>query len=154
MRAYFFLLSIGLFFSCNQNVVFEEYIDFKDNYWHTDSLVTFNNFLLDSSVNYQVVLSLRHSVDYEYQNIFLFSETDFLKDTIEVYLCDKKGKWFGRGLGDVREVKIDITKINDQTVKKSKKLIFEQSMRYGANEEIEKLKHIHSIGLTILKKHE
>ncbi len=154
MKRCAFLLGISLLFSCNKTVVFEEYIEFQDNYWHTDTTVTFNDFFLDSTENYQIILNLRHSVDYEYQNIFLFSETDFSKDTVEIYFCDKKGRWFGKGVGDIREVKIDITNINGQSIKKSKKLVFEQSMRYGAEERIEKLKHMHSIGLTIRKNYE
>ena len=38
---------------------------------------------LDTSINYKVFLNIRHSVEYKYQNIFLFSKTDYNKDTLD-----------------------------------------------------------------------
>ena len=49
------------------------------------------------------MLKVRETTDYEYQNLFLFSHTEETKDTIEIVLSDKKGKWKGKGVGDIRE---------------------------------------------------
>ena len=50
----------------------------------------------------------------KFQNIFLFSKTDYNKDTLEIYLCDNAGKWYGKGWGDVKEVTVEISNINDK----------------------------------------
>ena len=42
----------------------------------------------DTISNYNVILKIRHSVNYEYQNLFLFLENDALKDTFS-YITER-----------------------------------------------------------------
>ena len=99
-----------------------------------------------------MLLNIRHSVEYKYQNIFLFSKTDYNKDTLEIYLCDNTGKWYGKGWGDIKEVTVDISNINNKKIINSSNISFEQAMRYGDKVSINNLQHIYSLGV-IIKKH-
>ena len=98
------------FLSCQESRVINKYKNFEEQKWHTDSIVKFNYFIEDSLANYIITLNIRHSTDYEFQNLFLFIYDDLKKDTIEVFLADKRGKWIGKGMGDVREVEVTFNK--------------------------------------------
>ena len=147
-KAVFFMILV-VFISCDKNNVYQQFFDIHENTWHKDSLINFELTDLDTSVNYKVFLNIRHGVEYKYQNIFLFSKTNHNKDTLEIYLCDNVGKWYGKGWGDVKEVTVEISNINDKKITKSSSVCFEQAMRYGDKESIDNLQHIHSVGILI-----
>ena len=149
MKKAVFFITLFVFISCNKNNVYQQFFDIPENTWHKDSLINFELNDLDTSINYKVFLNIRHGVEYKYQNIFLFSKTDYNKDTLEIYLCDNGGKWYGKGWGDVKEVTVDISNVNDKIITKSSSISFEQAMRYGDKESIENLQHIYSLGISI-----
>jgi len=152
MRNLFLSAVLLTYISCDIKTAHEEYKTFPKTEWHTDSVVKFNYFIQDTISRYDVILQIRHSVNYEYQNLFLFLDNGSSKDTIELLLADKNGDWFGRGIGDVREIEI-----NYQTDKKYNKkgkynFTLEQAMRYGDEEKSIILKNIYSIGVCVIKK--
>ena len=151
MKNILFFIILFVFASCNKKNVYQKFFDVPENTWNTDSLINFELANLDTSINYKVFLNIRHGVEYKYQNIFLFSKTDYNKDTLEIYLCDNVGKWYGKGWGDVKEVTVDISSINKKKIITSKSLSFEQAMRYGDKVSIDNLQHIHSLGIIIQK---
>lgn len=146
------LIILLTFISCNKNNVYQQFFDIPENTWNTDSLINFELTDIDTSINYKVLLNIRHGVEYKYQNIFLFSKTDYNQDTLEVYMCDNSGKWFGKGWGDVKEISIDISNINDKKITKSTNVSFEQAMRYGDKEKLDNLQNIYSLGIIIQQK--
>ena len=148
------LIILFVFISCNKKNVYQSFIDIPENIWHTDSLINFKLTQLDTNHNYKVFLNIRHGVEYKYQNIFLFSKTDHNKDTLQIYLCDNVGKWYGRGWGDIKDVSIDISNINNKKIINSNSISFEQAMRYGDKEKVNNLHHIHSLGITIQQHNE
>lgn len=151
----FLLISLGLFFcSCNQDFVFDEYKDFTHQSWDSDDVLLFEYFVQDTTMLYTTLIKVRHTVDYEYQNLFLFVFDETEKDTIELFLSDKKGEWLGRGVGDIREVKMLISSKKAKKSKKRNLIRIEQAMRYGAEEKIKKLKNIDALGITILPDNE
>jgi len=154
MKRAVFLIILLTFISCNKNNVYQQFFDIPENTWNTDSLINFELTDIDTSINYKVLLNIRHGVEYKYQNIFLFSKTDYNQDTLEVYMCDNSGKWFGKGWGDVKEISIDISNINDKKITKSTNVSFEQAMRYGDKEKLDNLQNIYSLGIIIQQKDE
>ena len=123
---------LAILFSCNKKVVFEEYKMIQKQQWHTDSLVIFNYIIEDTIIPHKVVLKIRHGVEYEYQNLFLFIQSQEEKDTIEIIIADKRGKWIGTGVGDLREIEINLENKKIYPNKQKQKMIIEQAMRYGA----------------------
>ena len=149
MKRAVILIILFTFISCNKKNVYQKFFDVPENTWHADSLIKFKIKQLDPTFNYKVFLNIRHGIEYKYQNLFLFSKTDYSQDTLEVYLCDNSGKWFGKGWGDVKEIAVDISNINDKKITKSNNISFEQAMRYGDKERLDNLQHIYSLGITI-----
>ena len=147
-----FLFSL-IAISCNNNVVFEDYKTFENQIWNVDSSVVFGHSFSDTTCNYQFVIKVRHTTDYDFQNLFLFINTD-QTDTIELMLANKEGAWLGKGIGDVREVEFAYKK--HYKIFKKGEVIFEieQAMRYGELEKIEDLENIQAIGLSIQKENE
>ena len=139
--------------SCNNNIIFEDYSAFKNQTWNADSSVVFNYFIADTICKNKIVIKVRHTTDYEFQNLFLFVKAE-KTDTIEILLANKEGMWLGKGIGDVREVEFEYAS-NIVFDKKGNLIIeIEQAMRYGKLDKIQDLNHISAVGLCIQKQDE
>ena len=150
-----FLIIIAItFISCNKTTVFEEYKGFKNQQWNTDSLVKFKYLITDTITPHKLILKIRHSIDYEFQNLFLFIYSESSKDTIELLIADNRGKWLGNGIGDIREVEIIIENKKIYKHKEHQSLTIEQAMRYGSNPAIKNLKYIDAVGVTVIRENE
>ena len=151
IRNLFLIGIITVFISCNNTIVFEKYKSFENQQWSTDSLLNFNYMITDTISTYKLILNVRHSVEYEYQNLFLFVYSEFPTDTIELLLADKNGRWLGGGIGDIREIKTLLWEEKTYSKKENKIIKIEQAMRYGAEEKITNLKFIDAIGISLVK---
>ena len=150
MRILVLIGTIVMFISCDNSIVFEEYKSFENQKWNTDSIALFNYFITDTTSKNIIKIKLRHTVEYEFQNLFLFIKSEKM-DTIEIQLANKEGRWLGKGVGDIRMV--DFVYKNKKVFSKKGDLIIEieQAMRYGNFEKIQQLKHIKSIGFRVEK---
>ena len=153
MRTLVLIGTIVMFISCNNNIVFEDYSAFKNQTWNADSSVVFNYFIADTICENQIVIKVRHTTDYEFQNLFLFIKAE-KTDTLELLLANKEGKWLGKGVGDVREV--ELVYVKDKVFPKKGEFTFEieQAVRYGELEKIQHLNNIQAISLSIQKQDE
>jgi len=101
MMIFIFMLS-----ACDTNTVFEENLEIKNAEWNRSEKAYFEFEIEDSTAVYEIYLNFRHGGDYPYQNIYLFTETvspsgKLAKDTAQMLLANNKGKWFGKGIGDI-----------------------------------------------------
>jgi len=149
MYNYIILFFLVVLFSCKKPV-YQNYHSFPNSGWFTDSIVTFNYTITDTINTYSLSLKIRHTVDYEFQNLYLFLEQE-KKDTLEIILANKNGKWLGSGIGGVRELKYIFEKQRGFSKKADYQLTLEQAMRYGPTEKIESLEHILDVGLIVSK---
>ena len=106
---------------------------------------------VDSTTKHNLYLKVRHSIDFEYQNIFLFVSFKEKTDTVEVVLSEKSGKWLGKGFGDIKEVDYCFAENVTFNSKKASTITIEQAMRYGDEPEITSLKGIIALGINIEK---
>ena len=153
VNSWIFLFAV-LFISCNSNIVFEDYKSFENQSWNADSSVIFNYSVVDTTNRNQLIVKVRHTVDYDFQNLFLFIKSAEEKDTIEILLANKEGMWFGNGISDIREVEVVYKKDKLFGKKGDYTIEVEQAMRYGALEKIQNLKNISAIGIRIQKQDE
>ena len=146
-------LFLLIFTACNSDTVFEQHKSFENQSWNSDSAITFNYLVEDTTSQNQLIIKLRHTVEYEFQNLFLFIKAEKM-DTIEIQLANKEGRWFGKGVGDIRMVEFAYK--NKKVFSKKGYLIIEieQAMRYGDFEKIQQLKNIKSIGFRIEKQND
>ena len=104
MRKVVLLAVISLLLvSCQQGVVFTEFQAISGRGWVVDSVVTFVPVLDDSVARYDMQLIVRHTDRYAYQNLWLFVDVQkdsilLRRDTIESYLANERGEWYGSGM--------------------------------------------------------
>ncbi len=144
-----FVFSV-VFLSCDTNQVYENNIELHNYTWNKDSIMVFKVDIEDTISAHNIYVNVRNTSQYEMQNFFLFIKTTAptgiqLKDTFECYLADKRGRWTGKGWGDIYENQF-IYK-NNIRFPVSGSYTFEliQGMR------IENLEYISDIGLRIEK---
>ena len=145
--------TIVMFISCDSSIVFEEYKSFENQKWNTDSAAFFNYTITDTTSINTVKIKFRHTVEYEFQNLILFVETDVI-DTVELMLANKEGMWFGSGIGDVREFEFEYQNAKLFSKKGNYSFKIEQAMRYGMAEKIQVLNNVLAVGLSIEKQNE
>lgn len=146
----FLLLGSFFLFSCDSNRIFEKNHEIPGNNWAADQKIKFEVDITDTVSGNHVFINLRHAGNYSYSNLFLFINTTFpdgktTKDTAECILADDKGKWFGKGIGDMWEARI-LFKRNVRFSQSGTYVFeYEQAMR------IDKLPGIMDVGLRIEK---
>ena len=150
MRIIFVFLSLFLLVCCNTNTK-SSYNVFEEDSWHADSIITLSHSVVDTITKQNLYLKIRHTTDFEYQNIFLFVDFQEKRDTIEVTLSEKNGKWLGSGFGDIKEVEYCFAKETIFNSKKTSKVTVEQAMRFGEQPVITNLKGIIALGINIKK---
>lgn len=96
-----FLLLICLY-SCRTDIVYSHFHPIMDNQksavytgWHADSTMRFDYQIKDTTSAYTMIIYVRHTEHYPYQNMWLFVRDSSHCDTIEFYLADDRGQWLG-----------------------------------------------------------
>ena len=79
----------------------------------------------------------------------MFSNINNEKDTIEIFLSQKNGKWNGKGFGDIKEIDVLISKEVTFENFDEANYSFEQAMRYNDLEKIIELDGLFAIGLAM-----
>mgnify|MGYP002623831778 CR=1 FL=1 len=103
MKKLFFCLFIGLtFVACNDKTMFSEFYTMPLSGWDADSLITFNVEVQDTINAYDIIIDVRHTIAYPYQNMWLFVNND----SIDFYLANRRGQWLGNGSGELREMPV------------------------------------------------
>lgn len=82
---------------------YSEYHSLDDEGWRYGELLRYEFMPEDSIVTGDLALSLRHTNDYIYSNIFLevtiADSLSTVRDTLAITLADDFGRWNGRGIG-------------------------------------------------------
>ena len=86
-----------LFSSCRKGVVYSEFIAITSGEWDEKALPEFDFNITDNRAGYDILLYVRHTERYPYQNMWLFvrGNPQQYRDTIEFYLADDRGRWLG-----------------------------------------------------------
>lgn len=154
MKKILFIITTCILCSCSNNIIYSHFQSFPINGWDKDTAINFNFSIEDTIQPCDILLYVRHTQAYPYQNMWLFidkqminnSDTILLgKDTIEFYLADERGRWLGNGYGNIKEMPV----LYEQ------KTLFPNSGQYsitisqGMRENV--LKGVSDIGLKIEK---
>ena len=101
------LLFLTAITSCEEQPVYEEFVEVSQQGWYKDSVINFEVEISDTNAAYQVVWYLRNNDNYPYSNIYLFRKVSSQRgiefgDTAEFTLADPYGKWLGKGVGELK----------------------------------------------------
>lgn len=100
------LLAILLHTACDNQRVFEKNTELPDYIWDKNNVVKFSVDIQDTISSHNLYINVRNASHYQFNNLFLFVTTrapkgGVVKDTVELTLADAKGRWLGKGLGDI-----------------------------------------------------
>ena len=138
------------FAACKNNDVFFQYKAVNAKGWNKDSLYTFDIQITDTTSTYNVYVNVRNRGEYPYQNLWLFLDKTSpdkvqMKDSIECYLADQRGKWLGSGIGSVMEMPI----LYQENVRFNKSGMYRYKIIHGMRDTT--LAGINDIGMRIEK---
>ena len=150
MRILLFFLVVG-FVSCQNENKKEVYHSFNNNTWNTDSIVSFELDNIDTTSSHDLYLMVRHTTNFKFQNLFLFTNFENQQDTLELFLSEKSGKWLGKGFGEIKELKIRIKENINFNENQDQIFSIEQAMRYEDLEKIINLTEIVAVGIGLYK---
>jgi gliding motility-associated lipoprotein GldH len=136
--------------SCIKNDVYFQYHAVNETGWNKDSLYKFDVSIDDTSALYNVYVNVRNTKEYPYQNLWLFlqkmnPDSSMVKDSIECYLADQRGKWLGSGMGSILEMPI----LYQQGVRFEHKGIYQFGIVQGMRDNV--LVGISDIGIRVEK---
>jgi gliding motility-associated lipoprotein GldH len=105
------LASVILLSSCNSNVVYTNSLAMAAKTWELMNVASFRVSINDTINSNNVKFTIRTGSSYPFRNIYLFISTTSpdgknITDTLEYYLADEKGKWYGKGFGDIHELNL------------------------------------------------
>ena len=92
-----------LWLGCQRGVVYHAFEQLPAQGWEADSALQFVPTLTDTLGSYQMQIIVRHTDRYAYQNLWLFVDVQkdsilLRRDTIESYLANERGEWYGSGM--------------------------------------------------------
>lgn len=103
--------SLLLLSSCINNVVYTDSVTMNDNTWPLMNAPVFRVNITDTLNSNNLFFTLRTGSDYPFRNIYLFvsatsPEGRNITDTLQYYLADERGQWYGKGFGEIHELKL------------------------------------------------
>ena len=81
--------------NCRRDIVYSQFVSIPSEKWQIDSVAHFEYAITDTHNDYRMLVYVRHTERYPYQNMWLFVGDSLHRDTIEFYLADDRGKWLG-----------------------------------------------------------
>jgi gliding motility-associated lipoprotein GldH len=135
---------------CQSNNVYQDVKDIPGEGWSKNNILSYKFNISDTLQPYHVLLNIRNTTKYPYRNLYLFIETTSpqghsVRDTFECTLADERGRWYGKGWGDVYENEIPYKQYIRFPDSGTYTIDIQQAMRTNS------LKHITDIGVIVEK---
>ena len=95
-----------LFNACDSSKVYEENVEIPNGIWKATAPIRFEFIIEETTVPHNVYVNVRNTNLYPTSNLWLFVSSispsgKMQKDTVEFFLADEKGQWYGSGMGDI-----------------------------------------------------
>jgi gliding motility-associated lipoprotein GldH len=118
--------------------------------WKLMDVLPFPVPIIDTLTSNNVFFTIRTGSSFPFRNIFLFVTTTSpdgktITDTLQYNLADEKGKWFGKGFGDIHELNLPYKSNIYFPLKGTYTFAVQHGMR------IENLKGVYDFGIRIEK---
>lgn len=109
-RSFLFILFFLILQSCDPNMVYDHFEKVENQNWKWDDVKVFEADIQDSLSFFNVFVNVRHTKEYPKANLYLFvtitsPQNNQIRDTIDLSIADKHGKWVGEGFGDLKFVR-------------------------------------------------
>lgn len=104
-RRIFILMCVAAVLAgCNRDVVSSDHQDLPVSGWSMTDTVRLSLLVADTTQTYDLALMLRHTEQYNYQNLWFFVAAEdslcpIQRDTVMACLADDRGRWLGTRAG-------------------------------------------------------
>jgi len=147
----YFFIAAGLVlfvYSCDRDLIYTDSFIIPSATWSLEKAASFNPLITDTTSLNDIMITIRTGSEYPFRNIWLFVTTTspsgkMITDTLEYMLSDLKGKRYGRGFGNIKEVNLKFR----EGVYFPEAGIYKFKIRHGMR--AENLKGVYDIGLRI-----
>jgi len=107
----FLFFGILLMGACGNGAFYEENQPIPSGTWKQHDTLFYKVEVSDTMHFYDFYLNVRNRTDYRYRNLYLFVTTRFpgggvAHDTVECLLAAPDGKWYGKGMGRIKDCRI------------------------------------------------
>ena len=134
-----------LFSSCRNDIVYSHFSPISSGKWHMDSVAHFDYTIADKQPAYRMLVYVRHTERYPYQNMWLFLDNGQHRDTIEFYLADDRGRW----LGDKHHGFIEMPVLIEQNYHFADTGAYHISIQHGMRDSV--LRGVTDVGFEVIK---
>jgi len=105
------MLLLLFLLSCDRNMVYDQFNSINREGWTWSDIQEFDPLIEDTVSYYNIYLQIRHKGDYPVSNLYLFvhltgPQNQALTDTVNFILAEPDGRWTGKGLGDMKELRL------------------------------------------------
>lgn len=144
------LVLLAVLASCGRDVVFSGSAVMEKNTWDLMNKVSFEIPINDTVNSNNILFTIRTGNSYPFRNIYLFVTTyspdgKTVGDTIQYYLADEKGEWYGKGFGDIKELNLPYK----SNVYFPRKGTYRITVQHGMR--TEELKGVYDFGLKVVR---
>lgn len=152
--SFIFVAIVATFFlHCDSARIVDENVEILNSAWAIEDKKSFSFDISKLDTLYDVSVNLRHTSKYAYRNIYLFVEMTspsekYFVDTVEIMLSDPKGKWTGKGIGNIWQNQVKLL----EGVKMLETGTYNVSVTQGMRHDT--LFEITDVGIRVEKSHE
>ena len=112
MRFITILLIVCGLTSCFDMPHYSESLAVDSSGWSSSDTIKFDLSISDSTQRFNSHIDLSHTRNYPFSNLYLFIDITYPNskhrvDTLECVLSDNRGRWYGSGLGEMVNHRID-----------------------------------------------
>jgi len=105
------LTGLFLLVSCDRRMVYDQYSTIEGDGWTWSEVQDFAPVIEDTLAHYNVYLQVRHKGTYPVSNLYMFVHLigpngQTATDTVNFILAAPDGQWTGKGLGDMKELRL------------------------------------------------
>jgi gliding motility-associated lipoprotein GldH len=139
---------------CMSSPYYQKDTALPGNEWSYVTRPSFKFEIKDTTSLYNLYFIIRHTDAYPFSNIWISiytkqpGDSTFQKSRIEIPLAETSGKWLGRGMGEILEQRMPITR-NDNPMIFQKPGMYE--IRFEQNMRVNPLPEILQLGLRVEK---
>lgn len=131
--------------SCRNGIVYSHFTPIPSEKWSIDSVQNFEYSITDQNADYRILVYVRHTERYPYQNMWLFINDGVRRDTIEFYLADDRGQW----LGNKHHGFIEMPVLIEDNYHYPDTGVYHMSIQHGMRDSL--LRGVADVGLEIIK---
>ncbi len=157
LRSILVILVLLFCLSCTEHLAYTSFRTMDSGNWGKNKAVEFTFSNLDTTMVYNMFITLRNDDQYPFSNLFLIAELNrpdgtSERDTLEYQMAEATGKWLGSGYGSVKENKFWYRENIVFTESGVYNVTLSHAMRKnGSVEGIEELPGVLDVGLQIEK---